>query len=73
MIEAKVDQRTFVLDFSDGRCRLANHKGLEHAVSDALSAAEATHTPCKVLEHETLKCVGEVRLRHDRWTWEVRQ
>lgn len=49
MAEAAQDDRTYTLDFADGRCRLAEGHGLEAAKADALRASETTHTPCVVL------------------------
>jgi hypothetical protein len=50
---------SFYLDFSDGRCRSTRARTLDLAVSEAIDAAQATNTPCKVLD-DAYKCVAEV-------------
>lgn len=60
----------FTLDFSDGRARYARGRGIEQAKADALQAAEATHTSCRVLRSfAPYGRVGEVNYSQGAWRY----
>lgn len=63
---------TFFLDFADGRSRHSYGNNLDAAKADALQAAEATSTSCRLLD-EHLRRVGEVRWTPGGWAYEERK